>query len=123
MGDDNDVDDSEERRSLRKGQRDIGNKILDNLEELCRPGSKLYEEYRETVNTQFAGTKHSREQLLDAENLKIMSYAAKTQASKINTMSVYNYNTFADAIRHQMLDSETLGMHTTLTHSRTYMLS
>ena len=41
MGDD-DVDESEDRRQLRRGQRDVNNQMQDQYEELCQPGSEVY---------------------------------------------------------------------------------
>ena len=101
-------EDGESRRRLRTEIRYVHETMVDNLEELQQPESTLYDDKRAEVNAQFKRTTHSREQLLDAENLKILSFAAKQQASKINnSASTYNFNTFADAIRNDMLDPET----------------
>jgi hypothetical protein len=101
-------EDPELRRKLRGEQRSINDAMYDNMEELEKPESDLYKQIRDTVNEQFERTTHSREQLLDAENLKILSYVTKTQASKINNSSgTYNFSNFADAIRQGMQDPET----------------
>lgn len=98
----------EERRILRGEIRRVQEEMLDNQEELASVGGTKYEEMRGIVNAQFQRTSHSREQLLDAENLKLLSLAAKKQASKIDsTSNIYNFNTFADSIRNDFVDNET----------------
>ena len=98
----------EDRRVLRGEIRQVQEEMLDNQDEMGRVGSSKYEEMRNLVNSQFQRTHHSREQLLDAENLKLLSLATKKQASKIDsTSSIYNFNTFADSIRNDFIDIET----------------
>ena len=98
----------EERRILRGEIRKVQEEMLDNQEELSCVGGSKYDEMRRIVNNQFLKTSHSREQILDAENLKLLSLATKRQASKIDsTSNIYNFNTFADSIRNDFIDAET----------------
>ena len=64
----------EERRKLRTEQRDLHHKILSKRENSIEIDPEQYELLRDSNNKLFEKAKHSREQLLDAENLKVLIF-------------------------------------------------
>ena len=65
------ADETEERRKLRRQQRELHEQIVFKRENNAEISLEIYERLRNDNNRLFGKIVHSREQLLDAENLKV----------------------------------------------------
>lgn len=77
----------EERRQLRKEQRQLLEVLNENRDEMADIGSSKLNDFREKNNELFKKTKFTREQLNDAQNLKQIAKATSQQSMSLEDMS------------------------------------
>jgi hypothetical protein len=105
------LDDKQERKKLRKAQREVSDQILEDKEELDKADSNAFNIHRDRNNELNKKILHSRELLNDSQNVKALARSVKNAAGHLDDISRrYDFTSFAAALTAQYSDDGVGGL-------------
>ena len=89
----------EDRKKLRKAQRDVSDNISKDKEELDKLSSNKFNEHRNENNELKKKVVHARELLYDSQNVKALAHSVKNAAGHLDDVSRrYDFSSFAASL-------------------------
>ena len=100
----------QERKKLRKAQREVSEHLLEDKEQLEKPDSDAFNVHRKRNNELKDQVVHARELLNDSQNVKALAQSVQNAAGHLDDISRrYDFTSFAASLTAQY-NSDTTGL-------------